>query len=116
MIKIKFINSAGYHNCEFSRMSDHVVTLGGCKVENTSGFTTHRLNGEQLGDFSDYDTVYRILDDAVQYSNDGSIYIEPPKPEPTPEPEPVPDHDPAPSLEERITDLEIAVCELAEKA
>lgn len=39
MIKIKFINRVGYHNCEFSRVSDHVVTLGKCTEQNTSAFT-----------------------------------------------------------------------------
>lgn len=87
MIKIKFNDSAGYHTCEFSRMSDHVVTLGKCAVQNTSGFSTYRMSGEQLGDFCYYATVYRVLDDAVQYSDDGSVYVEP-----QPEPEPIPTH------------------------
>ena len=34
----------------------------------------------QLGDFSDFTTVYKVDGDSVSYSNDGSIYIEPPKP------------------------------------
>lgn len=103
MIKVKFNNSAIFHDCEFSRLSDHVITLGECKVENTSGFTTYRMSGEQLGDFSDYTTIYRLMNDAVQYSNDGSVYIEP-------QPEP----DPTPSLEERVNDLEIALCEIVD--
>ena len=103
MIKIKFNNSTALHECEFSRINDHVVTLGKRTVENTSGFCTYRMSGEQLGDFSDYDTVYRLLENAVQYSNDGSVYVEP---------EPEPEHKPSISLEERITDLETALCEI----
>ena len=101
MIKIKFNNSTDYHPCDFSRLSDHVVTLSNCKIENTSGFCTYRMSGEQLGDFSDYITVYRALDNAVQYSNDGSVYIDP-QPEPTPDPEPEPTPDPKPSEMDRI--------------
>ena len=40
----------------------------------------------QLGDFSDYTTVYRTLDNAVQLSDDGSVYVEPEVPD-TPVPE-----------------------------
>ena len=48
---------------------------------NPSGFTTWKLDGvTQLGDFSDFTTVYKVDGDSVTYSNDGSIYVEPPKP------------------------------------
>ena len=84
MIKIKFNNSDIFHEVEFSR-AKNTVTLKGITEVNNSGFTTYRLNGEQLGDFSDYTTTYRILDNEVQYSNDGSIWVEPEPHEPTPE-------------------------------
>ena len=39
------------------------------------------MDGEtQLGDFSDFTTVYKVDGDSVSYSNDGSVYVEPPKP------------------------------------
>lgn len=34
----------------------------------------------QLGNFSDFNTVYKVDGDSVSYSNDGSVYVEPPKP------------------------------------
>ena len=34
----------------------------------------------QLGDFSDFTTVFKVDGDSVSYSNDGSVYVEPPKP------------------------------------
>lgn len=76
MIKIKYLNKETYEEVSFSRLSDNVVSLKGA-TENTSGFCTYRLSGEQLGDFSDYTTTYRILDDEVQYSNDGRVWVEP---------------------------------------
>ena len=54
-------------------------------MKNNSGFKTYRMSGEQLGDFSDYTTTYRLLDNEVQYSNDGSVWVEPEPYEPTPE-------------------------------
>ena len=75
MIKIKFNNSNILHEVEFSR-TEHTSTLKGITEENNSGFKTYRMSGEQLGDFSEYTTTYRILDDEVQYSNDGSVWVE----------------------------------------
>ena len=83
MIKIKYNNQENFEEVTFSKI-DNIVSLKGA-TENNSGFTTYRLSGEQLGDFSDYTTTYRLLDDEVQYSNDGSIWTEPEPYEPTPE-------------------------------
>lgn len=82
MIKIKYNNSNTFEEVTFSKMGN-IVSLKGAS-ENNSGFKTYRMSGEQLGDFSDYTTTYRILDDEVQYSNDGSIWAEPTPYEPTP--------------------------------
>ena len=81
MIKIKYNNSNIFEEVTFSK-TDNIVSLKGT-TENNSGFKTYRLSGEQLGDFSDYTTTYRILDDEVQYSNDGSVWVEPEPYEPT---------------------------------
>ena len=74
MIKIKYNNSNIFEEVIFSKVGN-IVSLKGTK-ENNTGFTTYRMSGEQLGDFSDYTTPYRILDDEVQYSNDGSVWVE----------------------------------------
>ena len=79
MIKIKYNDSDIFHKVEFSRI-EHIVTLKGITGQNTSGFTTYRLSGEQLGDFSEFTTVYRVGSNYFEYSNDGSVYIEPIKP------------------------------------
>ena len=83
MIKIKYNNSNIFEEVTFSK-TDNIVTLKGA-TENNSGFKTYRLSGEPLGDFSDYTTTYRLLDNEVQYSNDGSTWVEPEPYEPTPE-------------------------------
>ena len=79
MIKIKYNNKKSFEEVSFSR-SNNVVTITPT-TPNTSGFTTWRMDGKtQLGDFSDFTTVYKVDGDSVSYSNDGSIYVEPPKP------------------------------------
>ena len=75
MIKIKYNNQENFEEVTFSKIGN-IVSLKGTK-ENNSGFKTYRMSGEHLGDFSDYTTTYRLLDDEVQYSNDGSIWVEP---------------------------------------
>jgi hypothetical protein len=103
MIRIKFNDSDELLEAGFTRISDHVVELYGV-TKAPSGFTTWRMDGvTQLGDFSDYTTVYRTLDNAVQLSDDGSVYVEPAPGEPKP------------TQEERIKALEdnLASCEVA---
>ena len=79
MIKIKYNNKNAFEEVSFSR-SDNLVTMSPT-TPNPSGFTTWKLDGvTQLGDFSDFTTVYIVDGDSVTYSNDGSVYVEPPKP------------------------------------
>ena len=79
MIKIKYNNKNTFEDVSFSRLNN-LVTMTPTSP-NPSGFTTWKLDGvTQLGDFSDFTTVYRVDGESVTYSNDGSIYVEPPKP------------------------------------
>lgn len=98
MIKIKFNGSIVMDDVTFARINNHLVELGGIADAPTTGFTTWRMDGvTQLGDFRDYTTVYRTLDNAVQLSDDGSVYVEPEVPVPG---------EPQPTQEERIKALE----------
>ena len=79
MIKIKYNNKKSFEKVSFSR-NNNVVTITPT-TPNTNGFTTWRMDGKtQLGDFSDFTTIYKVDGNSVCYSNDGSIYVEPPKP------------------------------------
>lgn len=103
MIKIKFNGTDEFQEAGFTRINDHVIELYGV-TKAPSGFTTWRMDGvTQLGDFSGYTTVYRAFDNAVQLSDDGSVYVEPAPGEPKP------------TQEERIKALEdnLASCEVA---
>lgn len=102
MIKIKFNNEPEvFRQVSFRRDSMHVVTLSADSVpQNTSGFMTFRDSDcKPLGNFSGYTTIYRALEDGVQFSDDGSVWVDPPTPEPVPDPEPV---DPQPTQLDRI--------------
>ena len=79
MIKIKYNNKNTFHDVNFTR-NGNLVTMTPT-TPHTSGFTTWKLDRKtQLGDFSDFTTIYKVDGDSVSYSNDGSIYVEPPKP------------------------------------
>lgn len=105
MIKVRFNDREDFCEVGFDR-TEHVVTLTGTMQQNTSGFTTWRMDGvTQLGDFSDFTTVYRVLDDAVQYSDDGSVWVEPNY---------APDEEDKPTQEKRITALEQALTAIEE--
>lgn len=105
MIKIKYNDLPEMVNCTFSIINDNVIQLEG-GLEDESGFLTYRMDGEtQLGDFSYFRTIYRVIDGAVQYSNNYTVYEE----------EPLPEYDnTSPTIEERINDIENALCELFE--
>ena len=79
MISIKYNNKNTFEDVNFTR-NRNLVTMKPT-TPNPSGFTTWKLDGKtQLGDFSEFTTVYKVDGESVTYSNDGSVYIEPPKP------------------------------------
>ena len=78
MIKIKFNEIEKPINVSFS-IQNNIITLTGNVPQNTSGFIAYTVNDIVLGDYSDFTTIYRVLPDAVQFSNDGSVWVPPKK-------------------------------------
>ena len=79
MIRIRYNNRNGFENVNFTH-NGNLVTMTPT-TPHTSGFTTWKLDRKtQLGDFSDFTTVYKVDGESVTYSNDGNVYVEPPKP------------------------------------
>lgn len=72
MIKVKFNDDRDFRDVEFSIISDSVVQLIGNIPENLSGFKTYKMNGIELGDFSDYKTIHKKVSGGYQLSCDGS--------------------------------------------
>lgn len=121
MLDMNYIGDSTIYPIKFNIISSNVVELKGDFLILTDGFLLSRPDCKDDWDYSAYTTVYRVIEDGVQFSNDGSIYIEP---EPVPEPEP---YEPSPeeiAEQERIRkeaeaiptneELSIAVMELAE--
>lgn len=53
---------------EFKTISANVVQITGKKVlKNTSGFKVYRLNGDFLGDYSDYTEIVAEVKDGFQF-------------------------------------------------
>ena len=66
-------------------INDNIIEVVGLPLT-SNGFTMYLDNDMAVGDYKDYTTLYRTIgEQAYQYSNDGSIYVEP---EPIPIPEP----------------------------
>lgn len=67
MLRVQFNDSKVMIEAEFKILSAYIVQLTGPKVEaNTSGFTTYRLNGDFLGDYSEYTNVIKEEEGSVQ--------------------------------------------------
>ena len=81
---VELTNKMGIMNMIFTKNMPGDDTL-------TSGFKIiNEHNGIVMGDYSDYVTIYRKFDNAVELSNDGSVYIEPEIPKPVTPPPYVP--------------------------
>lgn len=82
MLELKYINLKTSYEVEFSHISENIIELRGDFPIKTHGFILSRPNQNDGWDYSDFTTIYRTLDNEIQFSNDGSVYIEP---EATPE-------------------------------
>lgn len=115
MFLLKYLNGEKEYSVDFLMMSENIVQVTGDFPINTVGFELSRLPEDVDGlpeeqndtfwdgwDYSAFTTVYREIDGGVQFSNDGSVYVEP---EPEPEPEPY-----VPTLEE-VQEMKVAEME-----
>ena len=79
MLSFKYLNDTNTYSVSFEKLNkNHVKIIGDIQIK-TNGFVLGRIGDPEAftGDYSDYTTVYRELDGAVLFSNDGSIWIEP---------------------------------------
>lgn len=85
MILLRYLNEKEKYLISFRTVSQNIVQIIGDFPVKTVGFTLSREGREDNWDYSGYTTVYREIDGGVQFSNDGSVYVEPIPPTP-PEP------------------------------
>lgn len=102
MLFLKYLNEDKEYPIFFTTINKKVVQITGDFPVKTSGFTLSREGKEDNWNYSAYTTVYRRVDGGTQFSNDGSVYVEP---EPIPEPEPY-----VPTLEE-VQEMKVAEME-----
>lgn len=95
MLNLKYINSKITYPVKFSRVSVNVVQVLGDLPFEDKGFTLSREGKKDSWNYTDYTTLYKEVEGGLQFSNNGSVYVTPPEPEPIPDPEPY-----VPTLEE----------------
>lgn len=64
------------------KLNRNQIEITGCKI-NTSGFSYYQdaEMKRKYGDFNDFKTLYREMDESYILSNNGSVYPEPSNPE-----------------------------------
>lgn len=107
MLKLQYIGLKTEYDVEFTILTKNIVQAKGSLPAKTHGFTISRHGKKDGWDYSKFTTIYRELEGAIQFSNDGSVYIEP---EPAPDPEPY-----VPTLEE-VKESKIAEMNAAQQA
>lgn len=58
-------------------ISNNIVKIITIEQPNLTGFQVFTDNGDLLGDYSDFTTLYKQESDGYMLSNDGSVYTEP---------------------------------------
>ena len=93
MLNMNYINSTTKYAVNFKTITSNIIEIKGDFPIQTDGIQISReKKPDDVWDYSEYTTIYREIEGGVQFSNDGSVYVEP---EPAPEPEPY-----VPTLEE----------------
>ena len=74
MLRVQFNDKKSMQQVEFQRISDDVVQLTGKKVpKDTSGFKMYRLNGEILGDYSEYTEIVAEVGNGLQFGKKSTL-------------------------------------------
>ena len=77
MLNLAYVGENTIHKIEFNRKNSHIVSIKGLLPAETKGFILSREGKKDNWDYKDYTTIYRELDGEIQFSNDGSVYVEP---------------------------------------
>ena len=80
MLLMQYIGLKTEYQVNFQTVSDHIVEIKGNIPAKTKGFMLKREGSTGRGDqwdYSAYTAIYRIVEGGVQFSNNGSVYVEP---------------------------------------
>ena len=75
-MKILFLNQEIPVEGNIKKISEHVVEISGTE-QNLSGFHLLNSSGEVFGKYENYTTLYKVLSEGYQLSDDGSIHEDP---------------------------------------
>lgn len=78
MLTLKYAGEKTGYEVSFKNVSPHVIQITGYFPVKRKGFSLYRDGVEEpLGDYTDYKTVYREVEQGAQFSDDESVYIAP---------------------------------------
>ena len=77
MLNLTYVGESTIHKIEFDRKNEHTVSIRGTLPVQTNGFILSREGKRDNWDYKDYTTIYRELEGEIQFSNDGTVYVEP---------------------------------------
>ena len=76
-MQLQYQNDNSTYDVDFKRVSKNIVQITGDFPVKNTGFTLSRVGRNDGWDYSTFTTVYREIEGGVQFSDDGSVYIEP---------------------------------------
>ena len=77
MYNLRYQNDDVSFEVDFKRISDHVVEIKGAAPIKPDGFFLSRIGFADNWNYTDYSTPYKKIEGGVQFSNDGSVWVEP---------------------------------------
>ena len=76
MLNLNYVGEYDSYEVEFDR-NEHVVTLKGDFPIKTAGFYLSQPGKVNDLNYTAFNTVYRVIAGGVQFSDDGSVWVEP---------------------------------------
>lgn len=78
-MKLQYIGSSAKYEVQNAAISSHVIEVVGKNlISKETGFILIDEDDNEY-DYSDFKTLYRTVEGGFQYSNDGSVWVEPTK-------------------------------------
>lgn len=79
MLNLQYLGEETFYEVSFRQISKNIVEIKGDFPVETNGFTISRIGNVNAftGNYSEFTTVYKEIAGGVQFSNDGSVYVEP---------------------------------------
>lgn len=76
MLHLRYLGSGTTYLVNFQKVSDHVIRITGEFPVKTTGFFLSRIGAYDSWDYSKFTTIYREVDEGVEYSDNGTVYPE----------------------------------------